>query len=268
MIKNNLTWKIKTNSQWFYTSRKKHKNQILSWVACCIRLKCSAPGEPKDYQEAKHDSLTVSVTWHYNLITRMYVSQDVQHCNRKTKIGANGEYMEMAGCGGNSRSIQQGRGSQNEIAGRRDPSTSICGFTRHPDLEVNNGGDLMICRSGTGWRHWSRLGPEEYKNAHWKPTHHERNSGDPRKSWQCYLSSMPLKSTQDVTFQHKRDSWLLGWCWSPQTFCCSWVQDWEHESAEMLFLSVCILRKNNFLYRNFMNIAMTMCGMDISCSGW
>lgn len=183
MIKNNLTWKIKTNSQWFYTSRKKHKNQILSRVACCIRLKCSAPGKLKDYQEAKHDSLTVSVTWHYNLITRMYVSQDVQHCNRKTKIGANGEYMEMAGCGGNSRSTQQGRGSQNEIAGHRDPSTSICGFTRHPDLEVNNGGDLMICRNGTGWRHWSLLSPKEYKNAHWKPTHHERNSGDPRKSW-------------------------------------------------------------------------------------
>lgn len=73
------------------------------------------------------------------------------------------------------------------FAGHQDPWTSTCGFTRYPDLETKNGGDLTIHRGGRGWRHWSLPDPKGYKNAYWKCTDPERNSGDPRKSWQFVL---------------------------------------------------------------------------------
>lgn len=64
-----------------------HKNQILSCVTCCIRLKCSALGELKDDQEAKH-----GLTWCWS---HSSVSQGVQHCDRKTKSGGNWRWLGM-----------------------------------------------------------------------------------------------------------------------------------------------------------------------------
>ena len=40
-----------------------------------------------------------------------------------------------------------------ESAGHQDPSTSVCSFTRHPDLEKKSNEEiLMTHRGGTGWR--------------------------------------------------------------------------------------------------------------------
>lgn len=74
-----------------------------------------APREPKCYQAAMPESLTVGVMTLKLNHTHICAGPCVQHCKRKAKNGANGECVGMAECGGISRGIQQGQGSQNGL---------------------------------------------------------------------------------------------------------------------------------------------------------
>lgn len=95
-----------------------HKNQILSCVACCIRLKCSALGEMKDDQGTKHGSLA-GLTWCWS---HSSVSQGVQHCDSKTKSGGNGRWLGVeapAGAESRDRALRMPGAYSNQ----QDPST-------------------------------------------------------------------------------------------------------------------------------------------------
>lgn len=191
-----------------------HKNQILSFAACCIRLKFSAPGELKDYQEAKPESLTVIVTWHYNLITCIYVVSVYSIVIGRLRLVR----MEnawgwlcvaaLAGACSRDRALRMDCVKGTQINRSSRPQHIYLRSTRHPDLEMKNGGVLMILRGGTGWRHWSLPDLKEYKNAYWK-LHILRETWEAQERldcW-CYLSSMSLQQYFDTSV-------VMPGCWS------------------------------------------------------
>lgn len=67
------------------------------------------------------------------------------------------------------------------LAGHQDPSTSVCSFTRHPDLEKkSNEETLMTHRGGTGWRRSSLSAAQGYKEAYPKSVHGYQPKKNPR----------------------------------------------------------------------------------------